>query len=143
MDFGLSEDQLLLEQTVRSFLAEQVPIERVRELRDKGCPDDRAIWSALAELGVTGILVPEAQGGAGLALLDAALVSQSLGHAVTPAPFLSSAVMAPTALAHVGGDVAEPWLAGIAGGELVVGVAVTELFSVREEAGVTSTRSPP
>ncbi|MDJ0851117.1 MAG: acyl-CoA dehydrogenase family protein [Myxococcota bacterium] len=136
MDFGLSEDQLLLEQTVRSFLAEQVPIERVRELRKKDCPNDRAIWSALAELGVTGVLVPEGQGGAGLALLDAALVSQALGHAVTPAPFLSSAVMAPVALAGVGGSAALPWLAGIAAGELVVGIAATELFSVREEAGL-------
>jgi alkylation response protein AidB-like acyl-CoA dehydrogenase len=138
VDFGLSEDQQLLEQTVRGFLADQIPIERVRELRDKDCPYDRAIWSALAELGVTGIRVPEAQGGSGLALLDAALVAQALGHAVTPTPFLASAVMAPDALAAVGGGEAEGWLAGIAGGKLVFGVAVTELFSVREGAGVRS-----
>ena len=136
MDFGLSEDQLLLEQTVRSFLADRVPIERVRELRGEDCPNDRGIFRALAELGVTGMLVPEAQGGSGLALLDAALVSQALGHAVTPTPFLASVVMAPTALAAVAGDEALSWLAGIASGELVCGVAVTELFSVREAAGV-------
>jgi alkylation response protein AidB-like acyl-CoA dehydrogenase len=136
MDFGLSEDQLLLEDTVRKFLAERVPIERVRELRDRDCPYDREVWAALAELGVTGILVPEAQGGSGLALLDAAIVAESLAHAATPAPFLASAVMAPVALTAVGGSDAEAWLSGIAGGELVVGVAATELFSVREEAGV-------
>ena len=136
MDFGLSEDQLLLEHTLRSFLAEQVPIERVRELREKDCPNDRAIWSALADLGISGVLVPEAQGGSALALLDAALVSQALGRAVTPTPFLASAVMAPIALAALGGAAAEAWLAGIASGELVVGVGVTELFSVREGAGV-------
>jgi alkylation response protein AidB-like acyl-CoA dehydrogenase len=136
MNFGLSEDQLLLEQTVRGFLADQIPIERVRELREKDCPNDRAIWSALAELGVAGVIVPEAQGGSGLALLDAALISQALGHAATPAPFLSSAVMAATALAAIGGSDAEGWLAGIASGEVVFGVGVTELFSVREEAGV-------
>ena len=121
---------------MRRFLAEQVPIERVRELREKDCPNDRVIWKALAELGVTGVLVPEAQGGSGLALLDAALVSQALGHEVTPTPFLASAVMAPTALAAVGGSEAPGWLTGIAAGELVFGVAVTELFSVREGAGV-------
>ena len=136
MDFGLSEEQQLLEQTVRSFLADRVPIERVRELREERCPNDRATWTALAELGVTGILVPEAQGGSGLALLDAAIVSQSLGHAVTPTPFLSSAVMAPIALTALGGRDAEGWLAGIARGDTVFGVAATELFSVREEAGV-------
>ncbi|MAE96308.1 MAG: acyl-CoA dehydrogenase [Deltaproteobacteria bacterium] len=136
MDFGLSEDQLLLEDTIRGFLADQVPIERVRELREQDCPNDRAVWRALAELGVTGILVPEAQGGSELALLDASLVSQALGHAVTPTPFLSSAVMAPIALEAVSGKAAEDWLAGIASGELVVAVAVTELSSVREEAGL-------
>ena len=137
MDFGLSEDQLLLDDTVRRFLADQVPIERVRELREKNCPNDRAIWTALAELGLTGILVPEAQGGSALALLDAALVSQALGHAVTPTPFLASAVMAPIALAALGGSEAFGWLAGVVTGELVFGVAVTELFSVREGAGVS------
>ena len=137
MDFGLSEDQLLLEETVRRFLAEQVPIERVRELREKDCPNDRAIWSALAELGVTGILVPEAQGGSGLALLDAALVVAGAGpcgdaHAL---PRLGGHG-ADRARARSADARAEAWLAGIATGELVFGVAVTELFSVREGAGV-------
>jgi len=139
MDFGLSEDQLLLEDTVRSFLGDKVPIDRVRELREQDCPTDRALWSALAELGIAGILVPEAQGGSGLGLLDAAIVSQALGHAVTPAPFLGSAVMAATALAALparAGSEASEWLAGIASGKRVFGVAVTELFSVREGAGV-------
>jgi alkylation response protein AidB-like acyl-CoA dehydrogenase len=137
MDFGLSEDQLLLEETLRRFLAEQVPIERVRELRDEDCPNDRAIWTSLAELGVTGILVPEATGGSGLALLDAAIVAQALGHAATPTAFLASGVMAPTALGHLAESESESWLAGIASGEIVFAVAVTELFSLREKAGVS------
>jgi len=136
VDFGLSEDQLLLDQTVRSFLADQVPIERVRELREKDCPNDRAIWKSLAELGITGVLVPEAQGGSGLALLDAAIIAQALGHAVTPTAYLSSAVMAAVALGQLGGGEAEGWLTGIASGETVVGVATTELYSLREDAGV-------
>ena len=137
MDFGLSEDQVLLEQTVRGFLADQVPIERVRELREKDCPNDRAIWSALAELGLAGVLVPEKQGGSGLSLLDAALVAQALGHAVTPTPFLASSIMAPVALAAVGDADAHAWLGRIATGDAVFGVAATELYSVRESAGVS------
>jgi len=136
MDFGLSEDQRLLEDTIRSFLADRVPITRVRELRDAPCPNDRSIWRELAELGATGILIPEEHGGSGLALLDAALVAQSLGHAVTPTPFLGSAVMAPVALAALDDAKTPAWSAGIAAGELVFGVAVTETFSVREGAGV-------
>ncbi|MBW2229765.1 MAG: acyl-CoA/acyl-ACP dehydrogenase [Deltaproteobacteria bacterium] len=136
MDFGLSEDQVLLEETLRSFLADRVPITRVRELREESCPNDRVIWKQLAELGVSGILVAEEQGGSDLKLLDAVLVSQSLGRAVTPTAFLSSAVMVPVALRSAGGSQAGAWLAGIATGELVFGVAVTETFSLRERAGV-------
>ena len=137
MDFGLSEDQVLLEETVRAFLADQVPITRVRELRDADHPYDAGVWKALAELGIAGVLVPEAHGGAGLGLLDAALVAQSLGHAATPTPFLASAVLAPVALRELGGAQAEAWLGEIAGGETVFGVAATECFAVREGAGVS------
>jgi alkylation response protein AidB-like acyl-CoA dehydrogenase len=137
MDFGLSEDQVLLEETLRNFLADQVSIERVRALRDEDCPVDRSIWKSLAELGMTGVLVPEGQGGSDLSLLDAALVSQSLGHAVTPAPFLSSAIMATIALRSLDDSRAADWLVGIASGDLIVATAFTELFSVREGAGVS------
>jgi alkylation response protein AidB-like acyl-CoA dehydrogenase len=136
MDFGLSEGQTLLEETVRAFLAERVPIERVRELRELECPNDSTLWKALAELGVTGILVPESQGGGGLGLLDAALVSQALGYAATPAPFLSSSVMAVVALSTLESPKVQAWLSGVSTGDRVVGVAFTELFSVREGAGV-------
>jgi alkylation response protein AidB-like acyl-CoA dehydrogenase len=136
MDFGLSEEQLLLLQTLHSFLADRVPITRVRELRDEDCPNDREIWSALAELGATGLLISEANGGSDLGLLDAALVAQSLGHAVTPAPYLSSAIMLPIALRNLASAEAADWLTGIASGELCFGVAATETFSIREGAGV-------
>jgi alkylation response protein AidB-like acyl-CoA dehydrogenase len=136
LDFGLSEDQVLLERTIRGFLADQVPILRVRDLREKDCPNDRGIWRALAELGVTGVLVDEAHGGSGMALLDAALVSQAFGYAVTPTPFLASSVMAAVALSELGGAQAGGWLAGIASGDTVFGVASTELYSVREDAGI-------
>ncbi len=136
MDFGLSDAQKLLEETVRSFLKGQVPIARVRELRDRECPNDRGVWKQLAELGMTGILIPEEHGGSALTLLDAALVAQSLGRAATPVPYLTSAVMVPVALRALARPEADGWLRGIAAGEMVFGVAVTESFSVREGAGV-------
>jgi alkylation response protein AidB-like acyl-CoA dehydrogenase len=136
MDFGLSEDQSLLVETLNGFLADRVPITRVRELREEGCPNERGIWRDLAELGMTGVLIPEAQGGSGLGVLDAALVSECLGRAATPAAFLSSGVMIPVALDGLDREDVRGWLGGIAGGELAFGVAVTESFSIREEAGV-------
>ncbi len=138
MDFGLSEDQRLLEQSVRSFLNQQVPIDRVRELREHECVIDRKIWRALAELGVTGILIAEEHGGSGLNLLDAALVSEAIGAASTPTPFLSSAIMTAVGLAEVGREQTHAWLKGIATGEIMFGTAITEAFSKREGAGVSS-----
>jgi len=126
----------MLESTIDGFLKERVPIARVRELRDEPCPNDREIWKELAELGVTGILIPEKQGGIAFTLLDAALVSQALGYAVTPAPFLTSGVMVPVALGALDVDDAGGWLTGIASGEFAFGLAVTEAFSIREDAGV-------
>jgi alkylation response protein AidB-like acyl-CoA dehydrogenase len=137
MDFGLSEDQQMLDETIRSFLADRVPIEEVRKLRSEDCPNDRAIWQSLAELGVTGILVPEAQGGSQLSMLDACLVAQALGHSVTPTPFIGSAVMVPVALRQLDHPEIAGWLAGIATGEIAFGVAATEAFSLREEAGIS------
>lgn len=137
MDFGLSEDQKLLEKTARGFLADKVSIERIRELREAETWNDRGIWKELGALGLTGILVPEEHGGSGLPLLEAALVAQAMGFAAAPTPYLSSAIMAPVALRAVGGDAVGPWLSGLAAGELQFGVAVTELWSVREDAGVT------
>ena len=137
MDFGLSEDQKILEETARGFLADKVSIDRIRELREAEVWNDRSIWQELGALGLTGILVPEEYGGSGLPLLEAALVAQSMGFAAAPTPYLSSAIMAPVALRTVGGGQVGPWLSGLASGELQFGVAVTELWSVREEAGVS------
>ncbi len=139
MDFGLSEDQLLLEETLRSFLADRVPIDRVRELRNGDCPNDREIWRSLAELGMTGILIPEASGGSDLNLLDACLAAQAIGYSVTPTPFISSAVVAPIAFRGFDHPEIPAWLSGIASGEIVFGLAITEIFSVREGAGIAAT----
>lgn len=136
MDFGLSQDQNLIAETARAFLADNVGIERVRELRSAGTWNDRSIWQELAGLGLTGILVPEAAGGADLSLLDASLVAQAMGFAATPQPYLSSAVMAPVALRELGGVQAEAWLGELARGEIFFGLAITELWARREGAGV-------
>ena len=70
MDFGLSDDQKLLEETARGFLADKVSIDRVRALREAEVWNDRDIWKELGDLGLTGILVPEEYGGSGLPLLE-------------------------------------------------------------------------
>ena len=76
MHFGLSEEQKLLQETVRGFAASECPPSRLRELFDGGSGHDHALWKGLAEMGLTGLVVPEAHGGAGLELLELALVCE-------------------------------------------------------------------
>ena len=137
MEFGLSEEQQLLEKSVRRFLDERAPIARVREIAEGELAFDTELWKGLAEIGVAGCLVPEDQGGTGLALLDAAIIAQSLGYFATPAPFVGSSVMATVALLAAGSPAQQAeWLPRIASGELRIGVGVSECVSPREGAGV-------
>lgn len=139
MEFGLSEEQGLLRESVDRFLTDNADLDRVRKFADD--PDDRGddIWAGLTELGVPAILVPEAHGGIGLSALDAAVVAESLGAHATPAPFLSTAVLAVAAL-RLAGDEAQQgeYLPRIADGSLRIGAAVSELAGRRQDAGVAA-----
>jgi alkylation response protein AidB-like acyl-CoA dehydrogenase len=88
MDFGLSEEQEMLQETVRGFVQNECPTTRLRELFDAGEGHDPALWSGLAEMGLAGLIVPEEHGGAAMELLDLALVAQVLGEAALPSPLL-------------------------------------------------------
>jgi len=123
MDFGLSEDQLLLKETIKRFLAERCPTSRVRQLMEADGTGERQLWKELAELGVAGVIVPAAFGGLERELLDLALVAEELGYAATPGPFLGTA-MASIALVE-GGDapLQERWLPAIAAADAVVTIA--------------------
>ena len=123
MDFGLSDDQSLFQQSLRGFLAERVPTERVRAVMESVSGHDAGVLSQLGEQGVTGILVPEEYGGAGLGLLDAALAAEELGRAATPFSYHSAAVMAPLLLAASRGEARKgEWLPRIAEGKALVSV---------------------
>lgn len=140
MEFGLSEDQRLMQDSVGRTLERVCPLERVRKAADGGESHARDVWTALVELGVPGLLVPEEEGGMGLRLLDAALVSETLGRHVAPVPFVASAVMAPIALMGAGSpSQQQSFLPKLAGGEAIAGVAISERAAgARDGAGVTA-----
>jgi alkylation response protein AidB-like acyl-CoA dehydrogenase len=121
VDFGLSEDQSLFQQSLRRWLAERAPLERVRAIMESKNGFDRALLGELAEQGVTGVLIPVEHGGAGLGLLDAAVAAEELGAAVTPLNFHSACVMAPLALVNGGReDLQRRWLPAIAAGDTLL-----------------------
>ncbi|MBM4383377.1 MAG: acyl-CoA/acyl-ACP dehydrogenase [Deltaproteobacteria bacterium] len=137
MDFGLSDEQKLLEESLRRFLAERVPTTRVRELLETPDAHDAKLWSELAELGVAGCLIAEEHGGAGLTLLDAAVIATALGHAATPVPFLGSAILAPHLIAAGSEAQRTEWLPKLAAGKARIGVAIAEQVERRDDAGAS------
>jgi alkylation response protein AidB-like acyl-CoA dehydrogenase len=136
MDFGLSEEQRLLADALAGFLEKELPPARVREIAASESGHDAGLWKALCEQGAAGVLVPEAFGGSGLGLLDACVASQALGYAAAPSPFLSTAVMAPLALASASPALQKEWLPRIATGAACFSVAANERWSKREGGGV-------
>jgi alkylation response protein AidB-like acyl-CoA dehydrogenase len=137
MRFALSEDQRLLQESIGRALAELAPLDRVRRFADgeEGRAPD--VWAGLAELGLPGLLIPEEHGGLGLGLIEAALAAEALGGAVTPAPFLGSAVLAPLALRAGSAEQQARWLPRLASGEVTAGAAISEpLAGARDGAGV-------
>ena len=71
MDFGLSQPQTLLKSSIREFVAQHLPIERVRTIMSSDSGTDRDLHRQLGDQGIAGLLVPEEHGGVDLGLLDA------------------------------------------------------------------------
>ena len=134
MEFGLSSEQILLQDSVNRFLSKQAPLDAVRKIA-AGESDDSNIWSGLTDLGLPGLLISEANGGLGLSSLDAAVVSELLGYHVTPSPFISSAIIAPATLQAA--SKREDLLGGVATGETRIGIAFAEGIGSRNDAGVS------
>src|SRR5881628_3177127 len=126
MDFGLSEDQLLLKETIRRYLESECPTTRVRAIMESGAGHDPNLWAGLAQLGVPGLYVPAAHGGSGLELLDVALAAEELGWACTPGPFLACALATAALVASGNNEAMARWLPGIAGGQAIVTLALGE-----------------
>lgn len=123
MDADFSAEQEQLRESVRRFLAEQAPLSFVRERWDDPRGSSDAVWKGLSELGLVGLLVPEAQGGAGGSFQDMGVVLEEMGRVVHPGPFLASAVGAVSAAVALGAD---DLLPALADGSCVGTVALAE-----------------
>ena len=122
MRFDFNEDQRLLQETVREFLAGECGPEAVRALWETETGRSRALWKQLAEVGLPGLLVPDAYEGMGLAEVDAVLLHEEVGRAGLAEPVIGTAAVAAPLLAELGGELAERWLKPLALGEAIVAV---------------------
>ena len=127
MDFGLSSDQQLLAESARQFLATESSAKVVRRIAEDPQGFSPELNRKIAEQGWPGLLVPEAFGGLGLTMLDAAVLSSELGRALAPVPFLSSGILATSLLVAAGSSAhKKAWLPRLASGEVLATVAWLE-----------------
>ncbi|MEC9264847.1 MAG: acyl-CoA dehydrogenase [Pseudomonadota bacterium] len=104
VDFALTEERQMLQDTLRRYLADRYSTETLNGILQEDEGYSRAVWSELAELGVIGALFGEAEGGFGGAGFDLAVVFEEFGRAGVVEPFLDTAVLAGGLIADLGSD---------------------------------------
>ena len=125
MDFDFSDDQEMLRDTVRKWVEKDYSFERRRAIVKAGGFSKEA-WRGLADLGLLGLYVPEAQGGMGLGPVDAMVVMEELGRGIVMEPFAAVSLVAASLLTAGHAPAAALWLQGIAEGKEIVVLAHQE-----------------
>ena len=136
MPLYYNDDQAMLADSATQFMAEEGAINKqLRHWRDRDCKDGfgHALWKQFAEMGFTGILVDEADGGMGMGHVEAGIVLEQIGRNLTPSPFLASSVLAASALKHGSDDMRGRYLPDLLLGDSVFAVAVDEGAKHRPE----------
>jgi len=129
MALVLNEEQTMLRDSARGLIGENAPVSHLRQLRDShdAIGFSRDLWRTFAEMGFSGLLVPEEFGGSGLGCVEAGIIMEEIGRTLMPSPFLSTAVLAASALKRAGSAAQKSeHLGRIAKGELVASLAVDE-----------------
>ncbi len=127
MNLEFSEEQNLLREQARGFLADKCPPAAVRRILDGDDPYDAELFRQIAELGWTATTVPETYGGLGLGHVELCVIAEELGRAVAPVPFSSSVYLATEALLLAGSEAQkQAWLPRLAAGEAIGTLAFAE-----------------
>ena len=127
MDFSLTEEQEMLRDMARNFLATECPKSLVREMveDERGYPPE--LWQKMADLGWLGLVIPEEYGGSGANLFDLAIILEEMGRALLPGPFLSTVVLGGLTLLEAGSnEQKQEFLSRLAKGDLLLTLALTE-----------------
>ena len=129
MALVLTEEQSMLRDSARGLISDKAPVSHLRSLRDSkdATGFSRDLWKAFAEMGFCGLLVPENFGGSGLGCVEAGVVMEEIGRTLMPSPFLSTAVLAASALSRGGSEAQKAaHLPKISDGSLLAALAIDE-----------------
>src|ERR1700748_3835198 len=104
MPLVLNEEQSMLRDSARGLISDKAPVSHLRQLRDSkdATGFSRELWRSFAEMGFSGLLAPDEFGGSGLGCVEAGVVMEEIGRTLMPSPFLSTAVLAASALSRSG-----------------------------------------
>ncbi|HPG80717.1 MAG TPA: acyl-CoA dehydrogenase family protein [Piscinibacter sp.] len=125
MDFDFSDDQESLRDAVRRWVDKGFSFERRHGIAKAG-GRTREVYAELAELGLTGLAVPEAHGGMGFGAIEAMVVCEELGRGLVNAPYAQGALVAPVLLSAAPAEVQAAWLPKIADASALVVLAHQE-----------------
>jgi alkylation response protein AidB-like acyl-CoA dehydrogenase len=129
MPLVLTEEQSMLRDSARGLISDKAPVAHLRQLRDGRDADgfSRELWKTFAEMGFSGLLVPEEFGGSGLGCVEAGVVMEEIGRTLMPSPFLSTAVLAASALSRGGNEAQKSaYLPKIVDGSTLAALAIDE-----------------
>ena len=127
MDFGFSEEQEMLRESAREFLASECEMTYVRKMMDDPAGYSVDQWKKMAELGWMGLVLPEQYGGSGLNMIDLVVVLEEMGKQMMPGPYFSTVILAGSAIELAGSEAQkQAWLPRIADGSLLATVAQLE-----------------
>jgi len=125
----LNEDEVMLRDTAEGFFADKASVKALRKLRDDRDETgfDRGLWQDMAEMGFTGVVIDEDRGGVDMGFMAAGLIAEQMGRNLSASPFLSTAILAATAIREGGSEEQKSeWLTKIAGGDAVIALALDE-----------------
>lgn len=126
MDFELSNDQRELLDQVDRYLRDTMAVDRLHKAFDGDTKIFESMWRGLFDLGLGGVLIPEAYGGLGLGLLETSSISERLGFAAAPGAWIGHA-LASYAISSAGSDAQKGrWLPRMVSGDVVGTVALME-----------------
>ena len=129
MPLVLNEEQRLLKDTAKEFLASSAPVEALRKLRDEKNETgyDTALWQQMAELGWAGIVLPEDYDGLDFGFMGLGAIIEESGRTLTASPLISSVVLGASAILLGGNDEQkQSLLPAIASGEKTLTLAIDE-----------------
>jgi pimeloyl-CoA dehydrogenase small subunit len=143
MNFDLSEEQRMLQDSVQRLLADQCSFEQRQALLREGGDGGAALWRQFAELGLLGLPFAEADGGLGGGPVDTLLVMQAIGRSLAPVPYLATAVLCGGLLRWVASpEQRARWVPEIAAGELTLAFAHSESQARFDLGDVRTTARP-